>query len=119
MLAARDQENRVFAHATGAASKQQALQPKTPGARFPKTPLKVSLNDENEGRAFGGKTGLTERVNAGNENLRTVGKGSKFVTPLGKSTAEALGISKPFKRTDCKALILMIPGQSPEQHAPL
>lgn len=90
MLAARDQENRVFAHQAGGAAKQQNLQ-KTPGARFPKTPLKVPLNDENAARTFGGKTGLVERPNGGNENLRTVGRGAKatgkanLATPLGMS----------------------------------
>ncbi len=41
MLAAhRDQENRVLAHQAGGTSKQQ-FQAKTPGARYPITPLKV------------------------------------------------------------------------------
>ena len=88
MLAARDQENRVFAHQAGGAAKQQSLQ-KTPGARFPKTPLKIPLNDENAPRVLGAKTGVVERTNGGNENLRTVGKGDKtggkssLATPLG------------------------------------
>ncbi len=89
MLAARDQENRVFSHQAGAVAKQQNLQPKTPGARFPKTPLKVPLNDENATRVLGGKSVLGDRPGGGNENIRTVGRGAKgaeksnLVTPLG------------------------------------
>ncbi|PWY77202.1 hypothetical protein BO94DRAFT_538063 [Aspergillus sclerotioniger CBS 115572] len=61
MLAVRDQENLVHSHQTVAASKPlnqgvRHLQPKTPGARAPKTPFKVPLNDENDPLAFGKKT---------------------------------------------------------------
>lgn len=85
-----DQENRVFAHQAGAVTKQQNLQQqKTPGARFPKTPLKVPLNDENTTHILGGKSVLGGR--GGNENIRTIAKGGKgadkgaFVTPGGMS----------------------------------
>jgi len=90
MLAARDQENRLFAHQAGA--KQL---PKTPGARFPKTPLKIPLNDENAARALGGKSIIAERTKGGDENVRTFGKGkaadkSTFVTPFGRSPGTPL-----------------------------
>lgn len=94
MLAARDQENLAYSHHAGAASKPQNqgmrhIQPKTPGARFPKTPLKVPLNDENTNAGFGGKSML--RTKGNNENIATIGKGgnglgkSNLVTPLGMS----------------------------------
>lgn len=94
MLAAhKDQENLAFSHQAGAAAKQQqqqqnqgfrTLQPKTPGARYPKTPLKIPLNDENATHGLGGKSVLRPKNN--NENITTLGKGGKsnFVTPLGK-----------------------------------
>ncbi|KAK3997495.1 hypothetical protein QBC44DRAFT_279552 [Cladorrhinum sp. PSN332] len=81
MLAAhRDQEN-VYIHQAGN-SKQQA---KTPGARFPKTPLKVPLNDENVNHGFGGKSVFQTKGNK--ENNLTVGKGGNG---LGKSGKQAL-----------------------------
>lgn len=90
MLAAHhDQENLAFSHQAGAAAKQQQsqgirnLQPKTPGARYPKTPLKIPLNDENATHGLGGKSVLRAKNN--DENITTMGKGGKsnFVTPLG------------------------------------
>jgi hypothetical protein len=92
MLAAhKDQENLAFSHQAGAAVKQQqnqglrTLQPKTPGARYPRTPLKIPLNDENAAHGLGGKSVLRPKNN--NENIATVGNGGKssFVTPLGRS----------------------------------
>ena len=75
MLAAHhDQENRVRLHQAVGDSKQQ-IQAKTPGARFPKTPLKVPLNDENVNRTIGGKAVLQTKNGAGK---------SSVVTPLGK-----------------------------------
>ena len=92
MLAAhKDQENLAFSHQAGAVAKQQqqaqgfrTLQPKTPGARYPKTPLKIPLNDENATQGLGGKSVLRPKNN--NENMATIGKGGKssFVTPSGK-----------------------------------
>lgn len=92
MLAAhQDQENLAFSHQAGAVAKQQqqtqgfrTLQPKTPGTRYPKTPLKIPLNDENATHGLGGKSVLRAKDN--NENIATIGKGGKsnFVTPLGK-----------------------------------
>lgn len=82
MFAAHDQENLVSIHQTAANTKQQqnarTLQPKTPAARYPKTPLKVPLNDENTTRGFGG----------GKSNLGTNKPKldmSQFVTPGGQS----------------------------------
>jgi len=74
MFATRhDQENRVLSQQPTGLSKQQ-LQSKTPGARYPKTPLKVPLNDENTNRTFGGKSVLQTK----NGNAKT-----NLVTPLG------------------------------------
>jgi hypothetical protein len=88
MLALRDQENLVHAHQTVAASKPltqgiKQLQPKTPGARAPKTPFKVPLNDENDSLAFGKKT-----VKGGGKQNGTAKPSVKdaFVTPMGKHT---------------------------------
>ena len=88
MLAARDQENLIHGHHQAAASKPlnqstRSLQPKTPGNKYPKTPLKVPLNDENVPTGFGGKTGKGK----GWEGLAT-GKNATFdknafVTPIG------------------------------------
>jgi hypothetical protein len=89
MLAARDQENLVHGHQQAAAAKplnqsSRTLQPKTPGNRYPKTPLKLPLNDENAPTGFGGKTVKGK----GLEILATGKKGAAldknaFVTPLG------------------------------------
>lgn len=83
MFAAHDQENLVSIHQTAANNKQlnqnngaRALQPKTPGARYPKTPLKIPLNDENVVRGFGGG----KSVLAGKTN----GDKSQWVTPAGE-----------------------------------
>jgi len=90
MLAARDQENLVHGHHQVAASKPlnqgtRGLQPKTPGNKYPKTPLKIPLNDENAPTGFGGKSGKGK----GTENFMTGGKKgaafdkNAFVTPMG------------------------------------
>jgi hypothetical protein len=91
MLAARDQENLVHGHQQVAASKplnqgtRGGLQPKTPGNKYPKTPLKIPLNDENAPTGFGGKSVKGK----GLENLATGGKKgatfdkNAFVTPMG------------------------------------
>ena len=89
MLAAHDQENLVHGHQQVAASKPlnqgaRGFQPKTPGNRFPKTPLKVPLQDENAPGLFGGKS----IKGKGLENLAAGKKSapfnqSDFVTPMG------------------------------------
>lgn len=79
MFAAHEQENLLSARETAAATKQQTartFQPKTPGARFPKTPLKVPLNDENAARGHGGKSVLLPKTKADK---------AQFVTPAGES----------------------------------
>ena len=83
LRAHQDQENLVSIHQANAATKQhgttRTLQPKTPGARFPKTPLKVPLNDENEVRGLGGKSILTNK---------TKGDRAQWQTPAGKQTSQ-------------------------------
>ncbi|RYP61330.1 hypothetical protein DL769_007743 [Monosporascus sp. CRB-8-3] len=110
MLAVRDQENLVHARQNGASLKQQQgrqLQPKTPGARYPKTPIKVPLNDENATHVVGGaKSNLAGRTR-GNENALTskASKGldkSNFVTPMGPRSRAVLG----DKTTNAKAKAL-------------
>ncbi|KAI1261260.1 hypothetical protein F5Y18DRAFT_402350 [Xylariaceae sp. FL1019] len=101
MFAARDQENLAFSHQHGAAIKQQQNQAKTPGARYPKTPIKVPLNDENGAHAIGGAKNILTR---GNENAMTSRKGkgvdkSNFVTPMARGARPALG----NKTTNAKA----------------
>lgn len=89
MLAAHGQENLVH-HQHTQAGKQPGsrLQPKTPGARYPKTPLKIPLNDENAPHAVGGgKSILAPRPRGtGAENIMTISKADKgnFVTPSGE-----------------------------------
>jgi hypothetical protein len=80
MLAAhRDQENLVHSHQVP--TKQQ---PKTPGARYPKTPLKLGQNDENIPTAFAGKTGLKGTRAADGKDKIMMTKGKGMVTPMGK-----------------------------------
>jgi hypothetical protein len=85
MLVARDQENLVARHQTEATLKQS--QNSQLGNRYPKTPIKIPLNDENAGHFKGAKSILGNRTR-GNENA-TTSKGlkeldkSRFVTPMG------------------------------------
>ncbi|PLB54251.1 hypothetical protein P170DRAFT_460445 [Aspergillus steynii IBT 23096] len=108
MLALRDQENLVHAHQTVAASKPlnqggKQLQPKTPGARAPKTPFKVPLNDENDPLAFGKKT--VKGTGKQKENAKPSVKDA-FVTPLADPRQRApLGM----KTTNAKAKGLQTP----------
>ncbi|OJJ81160.1 uncharacterized protein ASPGLDRAFT_50691 [Aspergillus glaucus CBS 516.65] len=96
MLAVRDQENLVHAHQTVAAGKPLNQGTKTPGARAPKTPFKVPLNDENGPLAFGKKT--VKATGKGNENLKPAK--DAFVTPLPENRQRApLGM----KTTNAKA----------------
>ena len=92
MLAARDQENLVHGHQQVAASKPlnqntKGLQPKTPGNRFPKTPLKVLLNDENAPAGLGGKSVKGKRLETGKKSA-TFNK-DDFVTPMGTLTSSS------------------------------
>lgn len=92
MLAVRDQENLASSRQHGAAKKQQQgqasrqLGPKTPGAKFSKTPMKIPLNDEN------GANGMTSKVLKGGEK-------STFVTPMTHRARAVLG----DKTTNAKA----------------
>ncbi|KAI9924109.1 hypothetical protein MW887_007349 [Aspergillus wentii] len=107
MLAVRDQENLVHAHQTVAASKPlnqgvKQLQPKTPGARAPKTPFKVPLNDENDPLAFGKKTvkgngKRTENAKPAKDAFVTPLADPRHRAPLGMKTtnAKAKGIQTP------------------------
>lgn len=92
-LAANDQENAVRHLHAGAAGKSlnaglKSFNAKTPGNKAPKTPFKISLNDENAvGRAGNAK-------GKGND-LFTTNKGGKidanaFVTPAGKHRDDRL-----------------------------
>ncbi|KFH46253.1 hypothetical protein ACRE_029100 [Hapsidospora chrysogenum ATCC 11550] len=95
MLAAhRDQENLVHSHQVP--TKQQ---PKTPGARYPKTPLKLGQNDENIPTAFAGKTGLKGPRAAGGNDKILMTKGKGMVTPMEQRTRAPLGA----KTTNAKA----------------
>ena len=89
MFASRaNNENAIYEQQTAAAAKPlnqgvKGLQPKTPGNKAPKTPFKVSLNDENV-TLGAGKTGGKGKQAA----LFGEGKGGKvesnaFVTPAG------------------------------------
>ncbi|KAK4453780.1 hypothetical protein QBC34DRAFT_318700 [Podospora aff. communis PSN243] len=135
MLAAHHEQENVYTHQAGA-SKQQ-LQAKTPGARFPKTPLKVSLNDENANQGLGGKSAL--RTKGNNENITTVGKGGKsgraMMTPgeprtgrapLGNKTTNAKArttqqtvgvkdIVREFEKTTLKPTTTVRPKQAAPQ----
>lgn len=86
MLAVRDQENRVHAHQTVAAGKSLNHSTKAPGARAPKTPLKVPLNDENGPVAFGKKT--VKGNGKQSENVKPAK--DAFVTPSGKAHQDLL-----------------------------
>ncbi|KAI0547315.1 hypothetical protein F4679DRAFT_372414 [Xylaria curta] len=89
MLAARGQENLAASHQHGAALKQQQgqtsrqLAPKTPGAKYSKTPMRVPLNDENGARAMTFKGG--DKAN--------------FATPMTQRARAVLG----DKTTNAKA----------------
>jgi hypothetical protein len=84
MLAARDQENLIHGHIQAAASKPLNQSTKTPGNKYPKTPLKIPLQDENAAGGFGGKSGKGK----GLEGFATGKRGATFdknafVTPMG------------------------------------
>lgn len=94
MLAIRDQENLVHGHQQVAASKPlnqttRGILPKTPGNKYPKTPLKINLNDENDPAGFGGGKSVLGTKGKNLENLVTGGKNiatfdkNAFITPMG------------------------------------
>ncbi|PMD32023.1 hypothetical protein L207DRAFT_500390 [Hyaloscypha variabilis F] len=117
MLAARDQENLVHGHHQAAASKplnqstRGGLQPKTPGNKYPKTPLKIPLNDENAPTGFGKSI-----KGKGLENLVTGKKSTTFdknafITPMGPKTRAPLGM----KTTNAKTKAFQTPGPALEK----
>lgn len=70
---------------------QSKQQPKTPGARYPKTPSKLPRNDENAPAGLIGKSGIKNGIKFGENNmLQTKGKGAQqgLVTPLGMLESE-------------------------------
>ncbi|KAH7318759.1 hypothetical protein B0I35DRAFT_409596 [Stachybotrys elegans] len=99
MLAAhRDQENLVHAHQ----QVQSKQHPKTPGARFPKTPHKFPGNDENAPTIFAGKSGIKNVIKPSeNDILMTKGKGARqaLITPSDNRMRAPLG----NKTTNAKA----------------
>jgi hypothetical protein len=111
MLAARDQENLMHGYQQVAASKSlnqgaRGAPPKTPGTKYPKTPLKVPIYDENAPAGFGHiKSVLGTRVRA-LEGLMTSGKlvtnlgKDDFVTPMGMWIETAYSYA-PFKTNSC------------------
>ncbi|KAL3463153.1 hypothetical protein BJX64DRAFT_257693 [Aspergillus heterothallicus] len=110
MLALRDQENLAHVHQTVAASKPlnqglKQLQPKTPGARAPKTPFKVPLKDENDPLAFGKQT--IKALGKQNENARLSVKDA-FTTPMAGDTRNRAPLG--MKTTNAKAKGLQTPG---------
>ncbi|KAM4055945.1 hypothetical protein HRG_002870 [Hirsutella rhossiliensis] len=135
MLAAhRDQENLV--HTTQVPTKQQ---PKTPGARYPKTPLGFRNNDENAPTAFAGKTGMgggagTTIRAGGNEKLmaKGTGKGPAMVTPMEtrpraplgnkttnvKARADRSAGAKEVEKTQTKQVTVQKPKQKPAELVP-
>ncbi|KAF1950674.1 hypothetical protein CC80DRAFT_455332 [Byssothecium circinans] len=109
VLAARDQENQVHHLQASTAGKNglKGLGAKTPGHKAPKTPFKVSLNDENAV----GKAGKSVLKTNGKGNIpMTVKKDGKgdmgaFVTPAGPRSRAPLGM----KTTNAKAAAFQTP----------
>ena len=93
MLAAHHNQENLYTHQAGASKPQ--LQAKTPGSRFPITPLKVPLNDENTHHGFGWKNVLKAKGN--NENILTIGKGGHVLGNGGKQAlVTPAGMAKSF-----------------------
>ncbi|KAL6851818.1 hypothetical protein J3F83DRAFT_719500 [Trichoderma novae-zelandiae] len=95
MLAAhREQENRVLSHPVP--SKQQ---PKTPGMRYPKTPMDLGRGNENALAGFAAKNTIQGGINLG-ENQKFISKrplmtpaGPRMRAPLGNKTTNAKAIN--------------------------
>ncbi|KAF9881297.1 hypothetical protein CkaCkLH20_01447 [Colletotrichum karsti] len=96
MLAIRDENAVNAAQAARLAPGKSQMAPKTPGARYPKTPLKIPLNDENAVGA--GKTALANKSNAKGPVQGTVKK-QNLVTPSETRARAPLG----NKTTNAKA----------------
>ena len=77
MLAAhREQENRVLSHQASAKP-----QPKTPGMRYPKTPMDLGRGNENALAGFAAKNTIQGGINLG-ENQKFISK-KPVMTPAG------------------------------------
>ncbi|KAL8996685.1 MAG: hypothetical protein Q9169_003857 [Polycauliona sp. 2 TL-2023] len=119
MLAARDQENLVHGHQAAAAGKPlnqgiKQLAPKTPGNKTAKTPIRLTLNDENGATAFGGGK---KAVGQSHENSIFGGKkggveNRAFVTPLGPRNRAPLGA----KTTNAKARAFQTPAPAQNEN---
>ncbi|KAM0721665.1 hypothetical protein Q7P37_002590 [Cladosporium fusiforme] len=114
MFATRtNQENAVYQQQQATAAKNNgvnSLAPKTPGYKAPKTPFKVTLNDENV-TVGAGKTG-----GKGQNGLFGDGKSGKvdpsaFVTPAGPRNRAPLG----NKTTNARANAFQTPAAPPVQ----
>ncbi|TDZ32253.1 hypothetical protein C8035_v012528 [Colletotrichum spinosum] len=97
MLSIRDENAVNAAQAARLAPGKGQLAPKTPGARYPKTPLKIPLNDENAVGA--GKTVLAPKSNANGTIHGTAKKQQNLVTPSETRARAPLG----NKTTNAKA----------------
>ncbi|KAK4679661.1 hypothetical protein QC764_206120 [Podospora pseudoanserina] len=117
MLAAHHDQENVYVHQAGASNKQ--LGAKTPGARYPKTPLKIPLNDENANHGLGGgKGGLLQTkgnnglVKSGKQALVTPAAPQTGRAPLGNKTTN--GKARATQNTQGgKGTALKTPGQRP------
>ncbi|ROT43147.1 hypothetical protein SODALDRAFT_31913 [Sodiomyces alkalinus F11] len=130
MLAIRDENIVNAAQAARQAQGKGHLAPKTPGARFPKTPSRIVPNDEN---AVGGKTVLGKAKGGMNHavpgrNLVTPSE-TQARAPLGNKTTNAkartghpLGVKdivKEFERTQTKQTTVKKPKQKASTNDPL
>ncbi|KAE9577585.1 hypothetical protein CGMCC3_g6510 [Colletotrichum fructicola] len=96
MLSIRDENAVNAAQAARLAPGKSQMAPKTPGARYPKTPLKIPLNDENAVNA--GKSVLAPKSNA-NGPIQGTAKKQNLVTPSETRARAPLG----NKTTNAKA----------------
>ncbi|KAK1968436.1 hypothetical protein LY78DRAFT_631910 [Colletotrichum sublineola] len=94
MLALRDENAVNAAQAARLAPGKGQLAPRTPGARYPKTPLKIPLNDENA--PGGAKTALAPKSIG---NIQGTVKKQNLVTPSETRARAPLG----NKTTNAKA----------------
>ncbi|KAL2760560.1 hypothetical protein ACRALDRAFT_1059657 [Sodiomyces alcalophilus JCM 7366] len=130
MLAIRDENVVNAAQAARQAQGKGHLAPKTPGARFPKTPSRIGPNDEN---AVGGKTVLGKAKGTMNHavpgrNLVTPSE-TQARAPLGNKTTNAktrtnhpLGVKdivKDIERTQSKPTTVKKPKHKAPTNDPL
>ncbi|GAP87673.1 hypothetical protein SAMD00023353_0901560 [Rosellinia necatrix] len=125
MLAVRDQENLASSHQHGAAVKQQQQQaqasrqlgPKTPGARYARTPMKIPLNDENGGNGVAFKGGdKTNFVTPMTQRARAVlGDKTTNAKAKGLQTVNAKGPVKEVEQSQVKSRNTVRPKQREPQ----